>query len=224
MSGDFEDTASASGTATNQEASTADRIRRLREEEERERRVREEAWNAGVFSRGGESVPIDGDVTSRRQGLSSTGVQVQAGLEEGNNGAIMVSEENGLEIDLNVGMLVGKEAEAVMGVDQSEHALTAELGHIGQTQPVSLTQGSDPFNLGPLIARGQPQPTYNRRAVMGKRRREESNGISKEKRLRVNDTTNVGWRGRTTTSRELLCEDDHSQEVETGRSGSPRAP
>lgn len=116
MSGDLEDTASAPGKSTNHESSMADRIRRLREEEELERRVREEAWNLGILGRGGESMPRPGDVTSRMQKLLSNGLQALVGLEEGNNETIVVPKDNGLVIDLNVGLTVGSETEVVEGV------------------------------------------------------------------------------------------------------------
>ncbi|CAB4264872.1 unnamed protein product [Prunus armeniaca] len=47
--------------------------------------------------KGGESMPLAGDVTSCMQELSSNGLQAQASLEEGNNETFIVFEENGLE-------------------------------------------------------------------------------------------------------------------------------
>ncbi|CAB4295469.1 unnamed protein product [Prunus armeniaca] len=174
--------------------------------------------------KGGESMPLAGDVTSCMQELSSNGLQAQASLEEGNNETFIVFEENGLVIDLNVGMTLGNETEVVEGVVQSKHAQTVELGQIMQVQLVSLTQGSDLYNLGPLIARTQPHTMFNRKEVMGKRRREESEGIVREKRSRVEDTAHVRWSGSTTTNKELLFTDDYSQAMETDLNKSPRAP
>lgn len=103
-------------------------------------------------------------------------------------------------------------------------AQTVEFGQSRQVQPVSLTQGSDPFNLGPLITRTQPQTMLKSKEVMGKRRREESEGIDRDKRPQVEDTTQVGRSGRTTTNRELIFIVNYSQAVETGLNESPRAP
>ncbi|BFG18210.1 hypothetical protein CerSpe_235020 [Prunus speciosa] len=221
---DLEDMASASGESRNHEFALADKIRRLREEEERERSVREEAWNLGILGRGGESEPIVGDGTSHMHALSPNGSQTQAGLEEGINETIIVSEENGLGIDLNVGMTVGCETEVVEEVVLCEHAQSVELGQTMQVQPASLTQGSDPFNLGPLIARIQPQPLGSGKTVVGKRRREESERVVQEKRSRVENPMHGGWSGRTEiTNRELLFTDNYNQAVETGLNESPRA-
>lgn len=222
-SGDLEDTASAPGKSMNHEPSLANRTRRLREEEERARRVREEAWNAGILGRRGDS-PLPGDGTSSMQVLSPNEVQAPAGLEEGNNVTVVNTEDNGLLIDLNVGVTAENESEVIEGAIQSMQAQTAESGQPRQVQLVSLTQGSDPFNLAPLIAQTQPQTMLNSNSVKGKRRREEWEGTVRVKRPRAKASTQVGRRGVSTTNREPLFTGDYSQAVETGLNVSPRTP
>ncbi|KAI5334701.1 hypothetical protein L3X38_024834 [Prunus dulcis] len=51
----LEDTTSSPGKSLSQASSLADRIRSLKDEEERERHIREEAWNVGMFVRRTES-------------------------------------------------------------------------------------------------------------------------------------------------------------------------
>lgn len=52
---DVEDTMSSPSKPLSQASSLADRIFLLREEEERERHIQEEAWNVGMFARRTES-------------------------------------------------------------------------------------------------------------------------------------------------------------------------
>ncbi|CAL9020379.1 unnamed protein product [Prunus brigantina] len=146
---ELDDTATSPSKYDSRFSTVAERIRSLREGEERSRQIREAAWESG---------------------LEGTG------------------------LDLNVAV-----EEQVVVVDSGDIGRELERGHISGV-PQSLTQTSDPFNLGSLIADAQC-----RRAERVKRKSRLSRGRQE-----------AGTGGCSKRQRDL------DQVVETSLNGSPR--
>ncbi|BFG33831.1 hypothetical protein CerSpe_201050 [Prunus speciosa] len=183
----------------------AETIRKQREEEERRRQVMEQAWDAGLVHQGDEVFTSQHIAVEPVAEVSSTaGSGEIGGCLEGTLG-LPVSAEDGCAIDLNV-----------------DHSIEATNVPDGNTQWV-LSQDSDPFHLGPLIANLQAKSGGNL-VGYGKRGREERDEAM-VKRHRV--TTGVegkepSWRG-CRSAPQALSTDIFDQEAEPRLDGSPRS-
>lgn len=196
-------------------SSLADKIRSLRDDEERERRIREEAWHAGMFGRRDENVSaIQEDLAAIQY------AQVEAEVLREHEGVSQATEPGQL-IDLNVehGNSLHENA------DSTAHGLDLMIG-MGNEQ-VTGTQGSDPFSLGPIIEKTM------HRSIHGKSQRKNKRDYFETVRSLEAATNSetvpipimIG-NGRKKARRclSLTLNDDLLQVVETGQNGSPRAP
>ncbi|CAL9000065.1 unnamed protein product [Prunus brigantina] len=161
---ELEDTATSPNKSGSRVSATADSIRRQREEEERNRQLREAALEAGLVFR-----PM------------------------------------GVGLDLNITV-----EEQVSVVDKGDAAQDRVLGHVGTGHQGSLTQNSDPFNLGPLIDAAQ-------RSGEGRAKR-------KSMRQRCGESSvHLGVSGISSEVRRCLpFMEDLTQAAETSLHGSPR--
>ncbi|PQQ20001.1 hypothetical protein Pyn_12211 [Prunus yedoensis var. nudiflora] len=110
----------ASWEASSKSGALADRIRRTREGEERERRIREEAWNAGMLGRRDEQPLPDESSENVLQEFVYAGPQAQGRNASDLEETVIVSAENGEAIDLNVAIMegVGGGVESIEGLER----------------------------------------------------------------------------------------------------------
>lgn len=140
-------------TMPSQASLLAERIRLERDIEERERRMGEEAWDAGLLVR-------PEDISTNIQEELPTNRGVQEELEEvGEPEKARLSDKGG---SLRVGF-ADSDVPATENGDITVLGLPSQMG-LG-TDQVNCTQGSDPFNLGPIIEQSMP------RSFQGKQRR-----------------------------------------------------
>ncbi|CAL9003580.1 unnamed protein product, partial [Prunus brigantina] len=168
---ELDDTATSPSKSGSRPSTVAERIRSQREGEERNRQLREAAWEAGMVLRRGNSRDEDYSPNS-------------------------VSTTLGVGLDLNIAL--------------GEQGVAGEGGENG-----SLTQNSDPFNLGPLIANAQRtgERMAKRKSVLNMGGQEDED-CSFGKRQRQG--------GADEARRCLLFADDLDQAVETSLNESPR--
>ncbi|KAL6286386.1 hypothetical protein ACE6H2_010776 [Prunus campanulata] len=165
----------ASWEASSKSGALADRIRRTREGEERERRIREEAWNAGMLGRRDEQPLPDESSENVLQEFVYAGPQAQGRNASDLEETVIVSAENGEAIDLNVAIMegVGGGVEGIEGLEREVSVQNEADRQDEQVHFASLTQGSDPFNLGPLIQQLGHQKKTQYCSGRGKRARDE---------------------------------------------------
>ncbi|CAL9012590.1 unnamed protein product [Prunus brigantina] len=145
--GELEDTAISPHKSDSRLSSVADLIRRQREGEERDRQLREVAWEAGLgFGRGDSR---DGALSqnSASNTISSSTRQGDDHASHLGSGCMQADKGVGPGLDLNIAA-----EEQVPIVDDGDSVGEQGGGDSGVGRPWSLTQDSDPFNLGPLIA------------------------------------------------------------------------
>ncbi|KAL6284745.1 hypothetical protein ACE6H2_015674 [Prunus campanulata] len=145
---EMEDTATSSCKSGTRSSAMADSICRQREEEENNRRLREQAWDTGVFTRRADT-PVGAKI------LASPTVSSNSG--QGVNHVIISGEEPRPD-EGDVGFVLDLNASIEEQVQDGEGGDCAELQARGDGDggiPWSLTQNSDPFNLGPLIVAAQ---------------------------------------------------------------------
>ncbi|CAB4314236.1 unnamed protein product [Prunus armeniaca] len=141
---ELEDTAASPNKSGSRLSAVANFIRRQHDGEERNRQLREAAWEAGLIFGHGDSR----EGTFSHNSASNT---VSSSTWHRDNpayglGHIQDAEAVGEGLDLNV--TVDKQVLVVGGGDSVGEQV---VGNIGLERPWSLTQNSDPFNLGPLI-------------------------------------------------------------------------
>ncbi|CAB4283737.1 unnamed protein product [Prunus armeniaca] len=141
---ELEDTAASPNKSGSRLSAVANFIRCQHDGEERNRQLREAAWEAGlIFGRGDSR-----EGTFSHNSASNT---VSFSTRHRDNlayglGHMQDAEAVGEGLDLNV--TVDNQVLVVCGGDSVGEQV---VGNIGLERPWSLTQNSDPFNLGPLI-------------------------------------------------------------------------
>lgn len=123
-----------------------ERIRNTHKDEEMSRRIREKAQNAGLLGRMGEQSLANERSENLIQENVYVGQQEQGVNESELRETVIVSEENGLGIDLNVEVMEG----VGDGVEGLERVVYAHCEEDIQDEHVQHAR-SDAFNLGPLI-------------------------------------------------------------------------
>ncbi|BFG29953.1 hypothetical protein CerSpe_162270 [Prunus speciosa] len=183
------------------DSTLAEKIRTVREAEERSRQVREAAWEAGILG---------------PQGIMTASSTYSAAPFLPYGAAVQNSVDSGIAIDLNMAAVVEK-GPIIQGTTQETVSNHAGVGGELGLQYEALTQGSDPFNLGPLIF-GQPvRSTTGGGGSRSKRGREEEELGRMDKRMCTDNrlaSEGVGA-GSMGSRRELIFDDTQSQDAET---------
>lgn len=218
---ELEDTAISPHKSDSCLSAVADLIRRQREGEERDRQLREVAWEAGLgFGRG--------DFRDGALSQNSASNTISSSIRQGDHhasypgsGCMQADKGVGAGLDLNIAA-----EEQVPTVDDGDSVGEQGGGDNGVGRPWSLTQDSDPFNLGPLIAGAQRSEEGRvKRKRLGNMGGQDANLCRLGKRQRygysgalcgVSDTL---WEVR----RGLTFVDDLDRAVETSLNRSPRS-
>lgn len=209
---ELDDTATSPSKSGSPFSTVAERIRIQREGEERNRQLREAAWEAGLVLRRGISRDGNYSPSSASTTVSSSTRRGDKRSRLGGEGYRANDGELGAGLDLNIAI-----DEQVVAGDGGENVQEHIGDHIGGGYQGSLTQNSDPFNLGPLIAKAHRSGDRRakRKSVLNVGR-QEAEDCSFGKRQRQG--------GVDEARRCLLFADDLDQAVETSLNESPRSP
>ncbi|PQM40321.1 hypothetical protein Pyn_22921 [Prunus yedoensis var. nudiflora] len=177
----MEDTATSSCKSGTRSSAMADSIRRQREEEENNRRLREQAWDTGVFTRRADT-PVGAKIFVSPTVSSNSGQGVNH---------VIISGEEPRPDEGDVGFVLDLNASVEEQVQDGERGDCAELqarGDVDGGISWSLTQNSDPFNLGPLIvaAQGRDEGRLKRKGPDSMWERDDES-VRYDKRFRSGD-------------------------------------
>ncbi|CAB4268702.1 unnamed protein product [Prunus armeniaca] len=184
-----------------EDSNLAGRIRATREAEERNRQIREAAWEAGILGPHG-NIEV------------SPANSIEPHLP---HGGVQTSVDSGIAIDLNAVAWV-EERTTMQGTIHEALSNRVDVGGNLGGQSEALMYGSDSFNLGLLIF---GQPVNSNTGGVGsrsKRGREENENGSMDKRrcASIRLVSACGGIGSMGSRREITFDDTLIQEAETG--------
>lgn len=189
----------------------AARIRLQRDTDERERRLREEAWDAGLHVRLGVFGTYSQEESATNQSMQEE--PVGDGEPMGGGDPAEEGEPEGTR-------LVDELGRPRVGLVNHE-GLSTEVGN--NTVLGDPSQGSDPFNLGPIIEQAMPGPFQGRQRRKNKRDYAETMRFGQDKET-LDEMVHYHTVGTSGKKARPNRDGDALQVEETGLNGSPREP